>query len=118
MKPTDSITVKSRRGPTTALALAEQNRGYAGTRGVGENCSPFGFVPAFRDNITEEVVLSRFADGRTALVHLLDGLPEHWVLRRDRRNRVVSVRSSIIAGFVRNGRFYTRADASRMRFDS
>ena len=72
----------------------------------------------FRSGRSAEVVLSRFADGGTAPIHLLDGLPDHWVLKRDRHNRVVSVRSSIIAGFIRNGQFFTRAEVSQMRLDS
>ncbi len=102
----------------TSENLAHENRINAGTRGVSSNCSGAGFVPAFRDFITGEVQLSRFEDGSTAPVHLLEGLPEHWVLERDLRRRVTRVRGSIEAGFLRNGRFFSRDEIARRPLDS
>jgi len=46
-------------------------------------------------------------------MHLLDGLPESWIVERDENSRATAVKHSITAGFVRGGRFYTRSQATR-----
>ena len=73
-----------------------------------------GFRPAYYDYSTCTTYLSRFADGSPAPVHLLDGLPEHLVAVREPGGRVLAVRPSLIAGFERNGFFYTRINAARL----
>jgi hypothetical protein len=91
-----------------------QNRCFEGTGGVsGENRS-LGFLPAFADVLTGAVYLSRFADGRLAPMHLLEGLPEKAVERRDVNGRVTELKGSVVAGFVRDGQFYTREQAARI----
>jgi hypothetical protein len=45
-------------------------------------------------------------------MHLLDGLPDEWVVERDAAGRVRAIKDSVIAGFVRDGRFYTREQAA------
>jgi hypothetical protein len=59
-------------------------------------------------------VVSRFADGRPAPIHVLDGLPEGWVRCRNASGQVAMARAGVIAGFIRGGRFYTREEAARM----
>lgn len=93
-------------------ALARDNALYAGTGGVSERNRVAGFVPAYRDSDSGEVVLSRFADGTLAPVHVLEGLPADWVLARDGDGCVIRVRATVEAGFVREGRFYTREAAA------
>jgi hypothetical protein len=66
------------------------------------------------DARTRKVYASTFADGTPAPFHLLDGLPDELVVARDRRLRPSQVRGSVIAGFSRNGRFYTRAEAAAL----
>lgn len=89
-------------------ALEAQNRAYAGTNGISqENCC-LGFAPAFLDRDTGRVFRSCMADGCPAPVHLLDGLPDDVVLTRDITGHVKAVKSSVIAGFIRDGFFYTR----------
>ena len=85
----------------------------AGRLAACEAPHDLGFRPAFLDFATCTVYLSRFRDGRAAPVHLLEGLPEEVVLIRDGAGRVVATKSSLIAGFVRGGFFYTRAAAAR-----
>lgn len=102
----------------TALRLKEQNRIYGGTRGVSQGCRQQGFRPAFRDTTTGEIHLSVFADGRPAPVHVLDGLPRNWVLVRGGRDRVLAVKETIVAGFVRRGRFYTRGELAVRKLDA
>jgi len=94
-------------------ALREENGVFAGTGGRSEDNHGLGFVPAFYDFDTQSIHLSRFADGRPAPVHLLDGLPGELVVDRTASGRVARVKASVIAGFVREGYFYTRAAAAR-----
>jgi len=72
-----------------------------------------GFVPAFMDFDTQRVYESRFADGRPAPFHLVDGLPDDVVVDRAPSGRVIAVKRSLISGFERNGFFYTRTAAFR-----
>jgi hypothetical protein len=95
--------------------LKVENAKHAGTGGVSALSGSMGFRPAFLDCATMQVYRSRFADGRDAPFHILDGLPEDVVLERSRTGRVRSVKSSIISGFERGGFFYTRHAAARAR---
>lgn len=85
---------------------------FRGTGGRSQENQALGFVPAFRDGSTGQVYLSRFSDGRVAPMHLLDGLPSELVVQRTTSGRVAAVRSSITAGFVKAGEFYTRSQAA------
>jgi hypothetical protein len=71
-----------------------------------------GYQPAFFDTETGCMELSCFADGKPAPMHLLDGLPEAWIVERDACGRVVAVKHTVVAGFARDGIFYTRAQAA------
>ncbi|MCK7576802.1 MAG: hypothetical protein MZV65_13615 [Chromatiales bacterium] len=42
----------------------------------------------------------------------MDGLPDHLVLARGPRGRITAIKSSVIAGFIRLGHFYTREQAA------
>lgn len=95
------------------LGLQRENREFRDTGGRSEENRPLGFRPAFKDLASGAVYDSRFADGRPAPFHLLDGLPEELVLQREPGGRVGRVRDSIVSGFVLNGRFYTRDEAAR-----
>jgi hypothetical protein len=96
---------------TSRLEL--ENVRYAGTGGVSRENRRYGFRPAFMDLETAAVYPARFADGRPAPFHLLDGLPEHLVLARDAAGRVAELRPSVISGFEQQGRFYTRDEAAQ-----
>ena len=98
----------------TQTSLALETAHYRGTGGVSENNRSRGFQPAFIDRDTETVYLSRFPDGRPAPCHLLDGLPDELVLARNEQGRVMRVKSSVVSGFVRDERFYTRDEAAAM----
>jgi hypothetical protein len=76
-----------------------------------------GFLPAFQHLDTGEIHLSVEEDGGLAAVHLLDGLPDHWVDERDVEGRIIALKAGIIAGYMRQGCFYTRAQLSRLRWD-
>lgn len=108
------LAVVSRRGPPLSqFELRLENSAYSGTAGVSENNRASGFKPAFRNIRTGEIVVSRFSDGRPAPVHVLDGVPKDWVVKRDDRGHVRRVLATIVSGFLRHGRFYTREDAVR-----
>ncbi|EGV50968.1 hypothetical protein [Candidatus Endoriftia persephone] len=100
-----------RRGILSQLILARQNRHFHGTYGVSDNNRHAGFLPAFQDLSSGSWIISQFADGRPAPMHLLDGLPQEWICRRDQSGRALSTREGIVAGFVRDGIFYTREAA-------
>jgi hypothetical protein len=100
--------------PTRLLSLAclrTQNRRYRGSGGVSAENRSAGFRPAFLDSRTDLVYLSQLPDGSPAPVHLLDGLPPELVVQRTAAGRVTAVRDSVVAGFVRDGRFLTRDEA-------
>lgn len=77
-----------------------------------------GFLPAFRDLETDEVHLSVTEDGKPAAVHLLESLPDHWVIERDSAGRITALKEGIIAGFMRHERFFTRAELARLPWDA
>jgi hypothetical protein len=94
--------------------LEHENHIYKGRGGVSQENRSRGFLPAFYDAETQTVDISRFANGFPAPIHLFDGVPEEWVVRRDQSGRVTAIKSSVIAGFVREGRFYTREEVVRI----
>jgi hypothetical protein len=96
----------------TPQRIKEQNRYFKGTGGISQENGSSGFLPAFSDTRTGHVYLSRFADGRLAPMHLLDGLPSELVLSRNATGRVTAVKECVQAGFVKQGRFYTREQAA------
>ncbi|MFO7641482.1 MAG: hypothetical protein R6X17_09540 [Candidatus Competibacteraceae bacterium] len=96
----------------TPLALRQQNRRFRGTGGVSTENRSLGFAPAFLDTETHRVYQARFADGRPAPMHLLEGLPAAVVAARDATGRVLALKPTVLAGFVREDRFYTREQAA------
>lgn len=101
------------RGILTEQLLQRQNRRFANTMGVSRHNRKMGFVPAFLDTQSGVSVISRFADGSPASVHILDGLPERWIIAFDENGHVTAVRDGVIAGFILEGHFYTREEAAR-----
>ena len=82
--------------------LREENAAHAGTAGTSQGCAGSTFRPAFFDFTSCTIYMSRFADGRLAPLHVLDGLP-----------REVLAKGTLISGFERNGFFYTRSAVAR-----
>jgi hypothetical protein len=93
--------------------LRKENATFAGTGGRSEENRNLGFRPAFFDFATQTMYLSRFANGRPAPFHILDGLPEEVVVDRSPTGRVISAKATLLSGFERNGFFYTRTAAAR-----
>lgn len=92
-------------------SLRQENKRYRGTPGISEECRGCGFVPAFRDTDTGEVYLSRYADGRPAPCHVLEGLPDSVIITRLADGTVESVKQGLQSGFVKSGVFFTRDEA-------
>ncbi|HOB62670.1 MAG TPA: hypothetical protein PKI41_11195 [Candidatus Competibacteraceae bacterium] len=97
----------------TLNTLEADNRSFAGTGGISQGNWHCGFIPGFLDRETGAIYHSRRADGSPASFHALDGLPDHLILARDpATGRVMAIKASVIAGFVRWGCFYTREQAA------
>ncbi len=97
----------------TPQTLKAENQLFAGTGGVSAENQSRGFIPGFLDRETGVVYCSCWADGRPAPFHALDGLPAHLVQERDCGGHIRAIKSSVIAGFIRQGHFYTREQAAR-----
>ena len=108
-----NLALGSHAGLMSPAVLARENRCFKGTGGISQENGRYGFVPAFLDSATGTIYLSRFPDGRIAPIHLLDGLPDELVSQRSTAGKVTAVKNSVMAGFVRCGRFYTREQATR-----
>jgi hypothetical protein len=93
--------------------LEHENRIFRGRGGVSAEARGGGFRPAFLDTETGTVYPSCFGDGTPAPFHLLDGLPHAIVVERSELGRVMAVKDSVISGFARDGRFFTRDEAAR-----
>ena len=98
--------------PLTASTLRSENNQFADTGGLSENNVCHNFAPAFRHEETGEVALAKFANGRQAPMHLILGLPDSWATAYNARGQVSAIASCVTAGFVRDGQFYTRAEAA------
>jgi len=97
--------------------LARENAAFEGSGGVSANNRSFGFRPAFRNNENGCIYASRFADGRLAPIHMIDGLPDELVISRSANGRVTSVKASVQAGFTLNGDFYDREQAASLAIE-
>jgi hypothetical protein len=96
----------------TKSTLERENLASSGTPGVSqENCC-YGFTPAFLDTETGQVEISCFPNGRPAPMHVIEGLPDNWIVERDLSSRATAIKQSVVSGFVRDGRFYTRSQAT------
>ena len=96
----------------TRARQRQENRVFDGTHGVSCENRADGFLPACYDTETGQVELSRFRDGLPAPMHMIDGLPDNWVVERDATSRVKAIKHTVISGFVRDGCFYTRSEAT------
>ncbi|HXK55059.1 MAG TPA: hypothetical protein PLZ16_00300 [Gammaproteobacteria bacterium] len=103
------------RGILSEQLLRDQNQEFADTAGVSAGNRDRDFVPAFQNTRNGECVVSRFADGSDAPIHVLDGLPRQWITSVDENGHVTAVDEAVVAGFLHSGRFYTREEAAEAR---
>jgi hypothetical protein len=92
----------------TRQTIRSENQRFAETGGISRNNRSLGFHPGFYDAESGEMDISRFAGGMPAPIHLLDGVPMAWVVRRDASGQVVAIKDSVISGFILDGQFFTR----------
>ncbi len=95
------------------FVLRIENVAHLGTGGRSQENAGLGFSPAFYDFATQKIYPSRFADGRLAPFHLLDGLPDEVVIARSPAGNVTAAKATLMSGFVRDGFFYTRTAAAK-----
>ena len=76
-----------------------------------------GFLPAFRHLETGEIRLCQLADGRISRRHLLDSLPDDWILERDAHGRPAALVSEVEPGFLRGIQFWTLQNLANPRLD-
>ena len=98
---------------TSIVQLKLENLVHRGTGGRSEENRALGFRPAFFDFATQRIYLSCFRNGMPAPIHVLDGLPDEIVIDRAASGKVITTKATVIAGFVRNGFFYTRRAAAK-----
>jgi hypothetical protein len=92
--------------------LKRENRAYCGSAGVSEGCREACFRPAFLDQETGTVYLSRYRNGHAAPVHTLEGLPDAVVAARYANGNVAKTKNTLISGFLKGNTFYTRQQAA------
>ena len=92
--------------------LRQQCGLYRGSGGASEDNRDAGFISAFLNRENGDVHSSVSSDGQVCSVLTLDGLPDSVIVRRSRNGMVTAVRRCIVAGFVRNGLFYSREQAT------
>lgn len=110
MKYSDTQT---RLPPFNEETLARENLQHIGTGGVSENNRSQGFIPAFLNAETGNVYRSRFQRGLAALVYVLSGLPHDLLVPDSSSNGQLTVKRSVISGFLREGTFYSREEAAQ-----
>ena len=96
----------------TKAVLEKENLAFLGTPGVSSENLGNGFRPAFCDSETGQVEISCFQNGQPAPMHMIEGLPESWIVERDADSRATAIKHTVIAGFVRDNFFYTRSEAA------
>lgn len=98
--------------PVSRADLSAESNSHRGSGGCSEENAGLGFRPAFRDADTGCIYCSCFPDGTPAPFHLFDGLPDALVVSRTEVGGVAAVKGSLVSGFVRRGKFYTRDEAA------
>ena len=73
-----------------------------------------GFAPAYHNSETGEILLSSFANGTPAPVHLLEGLPANWFTVKNAHPTPGLLRESVRSGYTRDNVFYTREEATAL----
>ena len=102
---------------THQQAVEQQGTYYRFNGAVFSDVS-FGFMPAFKNLHSDQVHLSTSTDGQPSIMHILDGLPDAWIDEKDEQGRALTLKSEIIAGFMRNAEFYTLSEIIQSVRDS
>ena len=98
--------------PNDQLAVRSASQAFRGTCGESLEAVRHRFLPAFIDLKDGRVELARLADGQPAPMHLICHLPLEWAVQCDAQGHVIELKDSIEAGFVRDGRYFSREEAA------
>ena len=94
--------------------LCSENLVFADTNGISQNNRALNFRPAFLDKNTGRIEIAKLGSGGQAPVHIICWLPEEWATSVDDNGLVLGLKPGIIAGFERDGRFFTRDEAAEL----
>jgi hypothetical protein len=95
--------------------LQRENQVFSGTRGVSQNNRSLGFRPAFLQQSSGRVEVARLESGIPAPMHIINWLPGEWAASRGKDGAIESLVPGIVAGFLRDGRFYTREETAALQ---
>lgn len=73
------------------------------------------FVPAFMDKRNGRIEIARTRVGLPATYHVIEWLPREWASTVTDTGRVSCLHPQIVSGFVHNGIFYTREEATKFK---
>jgi hypothetical protein len=96
----------------TDKELKFQNIVWRGTGALSAENRGHGFIPVFLDLERGDIHPSCYANGELAPIHILDGLPKYLILAYDTSGKVTKTKDCVIAGFLRDGKFYSREEAA------
>ena len=82
------------------------------TRSVQIPGGMLGFAPAYLNSETGEMMLSTFANGSPAPIHLLEGLPANWVTAQTEAGNPGGLKETVVSGYIRDDKFFTREHAA------
>lgn len=86
---------------------------FDGARPDPDEAARLGFTPAYLDASTLEIYPARDATGRHTKLHCLEGLPPDVVWSRSERGEVLVVKPTLLAGYVRQGFYFSRSATLR-----
>ena len=76
-----------------------------------------GMQPAFQHTRTGESHLAQVEKGIPALVYGFAGLPEEWIVERDKAGNAIALHPDVIAGYWRDARFIALSQLGCMPLD-
>ncbi|MFK7890275.1 MAG: hypothetical protein AB8B63_05625 [Granulosicoccus sp.] len=77
-----------------------------------------GLQPAFRHARTGESHLSQLVEGVPAEVYGFAGLPDEWIVERDKYGNPTALHHEVIAGYWRDARFIALEEVTILPLDS
>lgn len=77
-----------------------------------------GMIPAFRDLLDDETHISTTETGEFAKYHDLSNLPLHWIDQWDEDGYAISLKPTVVAGYMRGSEFYTVLSLTHIKLDA
>ena len=93
-------------------AVSPASFAFRGSCGESEVACRHAFVPACRNSSNGCLEIVKRGDGNPAAMHLISYLPGEWAARCDAQGNVLELIAGIEAEFVRDGKFFSRAEAA------